>query len=88
MSKEALLKSVEQLRAEIGVLDPADRDSRRKVKQLIVDLEHQIADENDHEHRASIIERLPELIEHFEAKHPNMTGILNAIMNTLGNMGI
>ena len=39
-------------------------------------------------HRATVINRLPRLIEHFKADYPAITGILNEIMVNLSNMGI
>ena len=88
MSREALVKSLEQLRSEIHSLGVNDTAAKERMDRLIIDLEHQVANEDDHKHRASLLKQLPKLIDEFEARHPNITGIMDQIVNTLSNMGI
>lgn len=88
MSKEEIQKSLEQLRDAINKLQGKDEDNKVRVQRLISDLEHQLANPEDDEHKATVIDGLQNSIEHFESEHPDLTSVLNHIMVTLSNMGI
>jgi len=88
MSKKELRRSLERLRSEIDSVEQDNRPARERLDRLVADIEHQIENENDIEHRATMLEGIPNLVDEFETNHPKLTGILNHIMVTLSNMGI
>jgi hypothetical protein len=87
MERESLHRSLERLRSEVDALGPTDGQVKARLNGLIGDLEHQLSHMEDAEHRATVIGRVRELIEHFETEHPAITGVLNHIMVTLSGLG-
>lgn len=79
---------MQQLRAEIEKVDSADEKTRRKLEQLVADIEAELEKAEEDEVHHGLIDDLRETINHFEAEHPRTTAILNDIMVTLSNMGI
>lgn len=88
MDNEQLRDSLEQLRAEINQTGADGQEARRKLNDLISDIEHGLDNPDDHEHRATVVASMNDAIAQFEVEHPRATGILNHIMVTLSNMGI
>jgi ABC-type transporter Mla subunit MlaD len=88
MSKEDLHKTLERLRCELSALGPEAGPVKDRVNSLINDLEQQLQDLDNPEHRATMRDRLATLIEQFESKHPAITGMLDQIMTTLAGMGV
>ena len=88
MSREEVSKSLDRLRSEINKLDKGDELVKKHVDELIGELEHQLEHSGDPAHKATLIESLRKFVEQFETEHPRVTGILNHIMVTLGNMGV
>jgi hypothetical protein len=86
MTKNKLQIDLERLREEINQVAIDDIESRKKLNQIISDLEAKLEkpDENDD----SLVKDVKEAIQHFETEHPRATAILNDIMVTLSNMGI
>ena len=85
MSKEALKKDLDRLRAEVNDLAASSPETRDKINELITDLETRVENEEDHE---GLMDNIREYISRFETEHPRATAILNDIMVTLSNMGI
>lgn len=86
MSKEDLRRSLDALQTELSqISDPAVKD---RIAHLIEDIESQINEPETPEHGKNAQQRLPGLIEQFEADHPRMTESLNRLMVTLSGMGI
>lgn len=86
MGTEELYQSLEKLRAEIQSLAGDNEAIKIDVERMITELEQQLEHAGDYQ--AVLIPSLKELIADLEVKHPRITGILNNIMVTLGNMGI
>lgn len=74
------------MRKEINRLAVDDVESRKRLDQLITDLEAKL--EKPDEENDGLMVNLKDAIKHFEAEHPRATAILNDIMVTLSNMGI
>ena len=88
MTKEEFYKILERLRSEVNALEAGDALVRDRVNCLITDLEHQVENMEDAEHRRSMRKRLAEAAERFETDHPSIAGMLDQIIGTLGNIGI
>ena len=86
MSKEDLRRSLDALQTELEqITDPAVKD---RIAHLIKDIERQINEPEAPEHGQKAQQKLPGLIEQFEAEHPKITESLNRLMVTLSGMGI
>jgi len=88
MSKEAINQSIEALHAEINQLDTPNSDVKAKLLSLIEEVEKQLQDPENTEHKDANLKALPTLIEQFEAEHPKVTETLSRLLNTLSGMGI
>lgn len=88
MSKEDILKSLQVLRTELANLESADPQASGRLTRLIQDIERQVDNPQSKEHRETLVQNLPVLIEQFEVDHPQMTDTLNQILVTLSGMGI
>ena len=87
MSKK-LTETLQRLRVEIENLDIEDNDSKERLDKLVADIEMKMNRPDDRGHHTNLVEDLTGSVEHFEASHPRVTGILNDIMMALSNMGI
>ena len=86
--KNELQKSLQALQTELDKLEGTDEEIRDRAARLIVDIERQLEHPEDTEHKDSLLEKIPKLIDQFEVEHPRITGIMNRIMMTLSDMGI
>ena len=88
MSQADLQKSLDALHAEIGKLETPDAAVKDKLLALIDDVEKQVQNPDSAEHANVASQKLPGLIEQFEADHPKVTDTLGQLLNTLSGMGI
>lgn len=88
MSKEAINQSIEALHAEINQLNTPDSDVKEKLLSLISEVEKQMQNPENTEHKNANLQTLPTLIEQFEAEHPKVTDTLSRLLTTLSGMGI
>jgi DNA repair exonuclease SbcCD ATPase subunit len=86
MTNHKLQNDLERLRNEINHVAVEDVETRKKLNQIISDLEAKL--ETEDEENDGLMQDIREAIEHFETEHPRATAILNDIMVTLSNMGI
>jgi uncharacterized protein DUF4404 len=88
----ALRAKLEQLDAEIqrtGSVDEAGREILFKLQADVRDLLARSGGSTGSavEQDLSIAERLRQGIQHFEVTHPNLTGLMEEVVNTLSGMG-
>jgi hypothetical protein len=88
MNRADLRKSVDALHAELDQIATLDPTAKDRMAHLIEDIERQIEDPETLEHGQNAKQKLPTLIEQFEADHPNVTENLNRLLLTLSGMGI
>lgn len=88
MPRKELNSLIARLKQEVTLLQDDQQGSRDQIQALIGDLETHLASGKTQDWPAEITARLHDEIEQFETDHPQVTGILNNIMVTLGNMGI
>jgi predicted transcriptional regulator len=88
INESQLSRALEKLRLEIEALDTADEESRRKLEQLVADLESKLENPEDTELHEDLAEQLRDSMLEFEVSHPRLTSIMNDIMMKLSNMGI
>jgi chromosome segregation ATPase len=87
MTIRKLHSELEKLRDEINHLAADDVASRKRLDNLINEIEAKLEnpDASDDE---GLMNNLKDAIAHFETEHPRATAILNDIMVALSNMGI
>lgn len=88
MPRNELILLVAKLKEEIAHFRDNQQGSRDQIQSLISDLETNIATGTTEDWPAQMIARVREELEKYETDHPQVTGILNNIMVTLGSMGI
>lgn len=77
---EKLKQSLEELRDElkrVGTDDPKLKSLQEKTDRALKAGEH-----------LPLVEELKEATERFEARHPQLTAVMNNVMNSLSNLGI
>lgn len=88
MPRQELNSLITRLRQELTNLQEDQRGSRDQIESLISDLETHLATGKTNDWPSEMTERVRTEIEDFETEHPQITGVLNNIMVTLGNIGI
>ncbi len=88
MHGDEIQESLDQLRAEIKKLGKDDKAIRKRMKQLVADLEGKLESSEELGHEPQLIEGIRRNVERFEVEHPRLTGVLNQMMVELSNMGI
>ena len=88
MSQEEIGKSIQALHTEIDQLSDTDVTVKEKLLALIHEVEAQLENPQASETHAKTVQRLPNLIEQFEAEHPKVTANLSRLLNTLSGMGV
>ncbi len=82
--REAELESlVAQLREEIAKAQTGAPGALTHLEPLLGELEQAL-----HAPSPGLRERIEAQIREFEVEHPRLTGILNDVMTSLGNLGI
>ncbi len=79
---EDLAQLIEQLQAELDQAETLDTTTRVHLQQLVTDIKDSVLD------KPSVQERLEQSIGEFEVSHPNMTGFLAKVLETLGSAGV
>jgi seryl-tRNA synthetase len=87
MTKRKLHNDLERLREEINHLAADDLESRKRLNNLINEVEAKL-ENPDPDEVDGLMKNLKDAIAHFETEYPRATAILNDIMVTLSNMGI
>lgn len=88
MPRKELSSLITKLKDEMERLREDQRGSRDQIESLIDDLQTHVETGKPQNWPAEMATRVSEEIERFETEHPQITGILNNIMVTLGNVGI
>lgn len=83
MRDTELLSLIAQLREEIARAKTGAPNALSALDPLLAEL-----DEALHAPAPGLRERLEAQIREFEVEHPRLTGILNDVMTSLGNLGI
>lgn len=88
MPRQELNSLIGKLRQELAHLQDDQQGSRDQIESLINDLEVHLESGKSNDWPREMTERVRKEIEDFETEHPQITGVLNNIMVTLGNIGI
>jgi len=88
MPIDKLRADLAELREEIARAAPGDKESLAQLEQLVETVHREIEEERAVGDPAGLVEELEESLTGFEARHPNLTAIVNNILVTLGSMGV
>jgi len=90
MDDQELRKLLEQIQSEIKQTKSVDEKGRERLRQLDSDI-HELLARSEGEQtqpQPSIVRRLQDTIDHFEATHPALTATLSRMLDILNNAGI
>lgn len=82
-----LLRKLDSEIKNTNHVDKSSRDLLDDLKKEIDDLLER-DDKNLSEIHSSFADRLRESTEHFEASHPELTAVMNNVINFLNNLGL
>jgi hypothetical protein len=89
MSIEKLRAAVSELEQELQRLKTVDDDARRVLHGAVQEIRAALHEEESSEaRRSSLIKRLQDSMEQFEATHPAVTNILSRLIDGLAQLGI
>ena len=88
MAIDRLRADLERLREESARADAGDRDALARLEELAGQVQRELDEENAVGDPAGLVEELEEAITGFEARHPNLTAIVNNMLVALGSMGV
>ena len=87
MEEKDLTKLLQQLRAQLANIKAVDEQGRELLRSLTADI-RRLLDASEDDADDSLLERLQESIDYFEASHPRLTTALSQLLNALNNAGI
>ncbi len=85
MDEQEIYQQLESLKQELAK-SAVGEDAREKMLGLIDRIEEQMHTPDGAED--GISEQFEALVTEFEVSHPTLTGIVNNLLVTLGNMGV
>ncbi len=80
-------KLLAQLEREIERTQRVDEKGQELLRELSKDIQD-LLERSGSSPRPSVIRRLEESVEHFEATHPRLTTMLSELLTSLSNAGI
>jgi hypothetical protein len=90
MDDQELRKLIEQLQAEIQNTHTVDKEGQELLLRLEAEIQELLGrkDVNVTPVHPTTIQRLEEGLSHFEVTHPELTGLLSRLLESLSNVGI
>lgn len=88
MSEHDLNTLLEQLRIEMDAVEHGAKEDRERLEGLVASLERRLANPREDNEDEELLGTLTQLLTHYEADHPRITGVLNRILVTLSSLGI
>lgn len=87
--RERLQKALEELEAELQQLENVAPEFRQRLEHTLDELRQSLDEgEETSSEEKGFVHRLTESARHFEETHPNLSGMIGSIIDTLGRMGI
>lgn len=87
--RERLKASLTELETQLASLENVDPAVQQRLRRTIADIEAMLDEPASAEpQEATFAERLSEGVNHFEATHPNLSGMIGSVIDALGRMGI
>lgn len=84
-----LQATIEELQAELASLETVDDQTRAALEEAVGEIQAALHKEEHGElGESSLITKLRDSAEQFEASHPTLFGIVSRTIDALGQMGI
>ena len=87
MEEKDLTQLLQQLRAQLANIKAVDDQGQELLRGLNADI-RRLLDASEADADDSLLERLQESVDYFEATHPRLTTALSQLLNALNNAGI
>jgi hypothetical protein len=88
MADKKLSKLLEELHVTLDTTEAVDEKGRELLRTLNEDIKELLERSEGAGSDESLLERLQETIDHFEATHPTLTSAISNMMTALSNAGI
>ena len=84
-----LQETIEELQAELASLETVDDETRAVLEDAVAEIQAALHKEEHAElGESTLITKLRDSAEQFEASHPTLFGIVSRTIDALGQMGI
>jgi hypothetical protein len=87
MEENDLTSLLKKLRTELANIKVVDEQGRELLRALNADI-RRLLESSEDDSDDSLLERLQDSIDYFEATHPRLTSALSQLLNSLNNAGI
>ena len=88
MEQQKLKELLQTLHEELEQVNSVDRETLEVLKNLRGDISTLVAEKADSLHDdESLIERMNEAVDHFEASHPKLSMTIQHVLESLAKMG-
>ena len=88
MSREELQQTLGALHESLVDVNEVDDKTRELLHSITADIERLLADEQPEAPDESFSGRIKDLVVEFEARHPQISGLLERLSDGLANLGI
>jgi len=89
MEQQKLRELLETLHRELEQVDSIDETTEAVLSNLRDDMQKLLAEKAGTTHEnESLVERLNEAVDHFEAGHPKLSMTIQHVLDSLANMGL
>ncbi len=90
MDTDPSRKILEQVHEEINNTDAVDEKDVEMLRDLDKDIRMLIERSGEHAEpvHSEIIERMQDSLTHFEVDHPELTGLISKLIDSLSNAGV
>ena len=86
---EKLRETLDELDRELASVDTVDPRTRALLEEARAEIQTALDQQDTDQLRSqSLIDRLKDAQQEFEASHPNLSGIVMRMINTLAQLGI
>ena len=86
---EKLRETLDELDRELASVDTVDPRTRALLEEARAEIQTALDQQDTDQLRSqSLIDRLKDAEQEFEASHPNLSGIVMRMINTLAQLGI
>lgn len=87
MAEKEVAEALYSLRQEVERLEGAHPELKQRLESLLEALEDRMEASEDKNH-LHLVQDMQEALSQFEVEHPTLTGLVNQLMVSLGNLGI
>ena len=87
MEQQKLRELLETLHQELEQVDTVDKNTVAVLTNLREDISKLVTENVGAHENESLVERMKEAVDHFEADHPKLSMTIQHVLDSLANMG-